>query len=185
MISVGQVPTNCGRPGIRHPRAHEEPAVRIWWTQLHWSGTGAVFCLPFSIHIPHIVCETWFSVMEYVILAGLGFGFLYNKAAKNKQRVGLLNVHWMLSPLKIILYACIMFHKGKKSLSKNIHRSLGCSYYRQCLDKILCIRECNGEICNRVRLRKFLLVLYVRKHSVSWNAEKRSIKQHYIALNQC
>lgn len=113
MTSVGQVPMSCSGPGIRLPRADEEPAATIWWTQLHWSRTGAVVCL-FSIHIPHTVCETWCLEMECVILFELAFGFLHNKAAKNKQWAVLLNVYWMLSLLKIVLYACIMFHKGKK-----------------------------------------------------------------------
>jgi len=95
MTSVGQVPVNCSGPGIRHPRANEEqPAVRIWWTELRWSRTGTVLYLPFSIHIPHTVCKAWCSVTEYVILAGLEFGFLHKKAAKNKQWAVMPNVHW-------------------------------------------------------------------------------------------
>lgn len=120
MTSVGQLPMNCSRPGISHPRAN----VRIWWTQLHWSCSLSTFshiCYAYSLW------NRW-----YVILAWLGFAFLHNKAAK-KKKVGSF-AKYPLNTLsqKVILMPAPCFIRVKKRLSKNFHHSLGCFYYCQC-----------------------------------------------------
>lgn len=102
MTSVGQVPMNCSGPGIRHLRTNGEPAVRIWWMQLHWSRTGAVFYY-FLIYIFHIQFMThdvrWWNMPFWLCWV---LGSYITKLQKMN----------MPSPLKIILRACIMFHWG-------------------------------------------------------------------------